>query len=179
MSIWKLNEGASWKFHSARNLNARVPRNCFENIFLSTCTENIRMGPGWTQTRKLDSWVSPAWPHGNSRGVKMYLRQWYAIYDVLALGLMGRSYPCLLHVHGTYKQVCMCVHLGLYSRVHTHSYKLFSLKLTSSYETTTKNLKVSVKNYAPRGSPSKLADVWTHKPWGFANSKLGVTYFRF
>ena len=36
-----MNEGVPRTFHSARNLNARVPRTCFENILPGSCTENI------------------------------------------------------------------------------------------------------------------------------------------
>ena len=41
MPILNLNEGVPRTFHSARNLNARVPRTCFENILPGSCTENI------------------------------------------------------------------------------------------------------------------------------------------
>ena len=41
MPILNLNDGVPRTFHSARNLNARVPRTCFENILPGSCTENI------------------------------------------------------------------------------------------------------------------------------------------
>ena len=41
MPILNLNEGVPRTFHSARNLNARVPRTCFENILPGSCTKNI------------------------------------------------------------------------------------------------------------------------------------------
>ena len=41
MPILNLNEGVPRTFHSARNLNARVTRTCFENILPGSCTENI------------------------------------------------------------------------------------------------------------------------------------------
>ena len=46
MPILNLNEVVPRTFHSAHNLNARVPRTCFENILPGSCTENIYMnGP--------------------------------------------------------------------------------------------------------------------------------------
>ena len=36
-----LNEWVPRTFHSARNMNARVPRTCSENILPGLCTENI------------------------------------------------------------------------------------------------------------------------------------------
>ena len=39
--ILNLNEGVPRTFHSARSLNARVTRTCFENILPGSCTENI------------------------------------------------------------------------------------------------------------------------------------------
>ena len=41
MPILNLNEGVPRTYHSAHNLNARVPRTCFENILPGLCTENI------------------------------------------------------------------------------------------------------------------------------------------
>ena len=40
-----LNEGVTRTFNSARNLNAHVPRTCFQNILPGSCTENIWIGP--------------------------------------------------------------------------------------------------------------------------------------
>ena len=40
-AIFNLNEWVPRTFHSARNMNARVPRTCSENILPGLCTENI------------------------------------------------------------------------------------------------------------------------------------------
>ena len=53
----------------------------------------------------------------------------------------------------------------------------FKTFLTSKFQNHSEILWLARINYEPQigGSQSKLADVWTHKPQGFANSKLVVT----
>ena len=58
MPILNLNEGVPRTFYSARNMNARVPRTCFENILPGSCTENIiERAPELAGRAEITSWV--------------------------------------------------------------------------------------------------------------------------